>query len=78
MCDTETETNPCTCTVDPSVLELIRDLAQALQTHHLGLTTTEPFARTYYRDLTLIDQAEDFLMVAQGKPQHWRVTSEPF
>ena len=61
MCETETNE---TSTVDPSVLELIRDLAQALRAHHLGHTTTEPFARTYYRDHKLINQAEDFLTAA--------------
>lgn len=60
-------------TLDPSMLCLIKDLAQALQGHHLGLTTTEPFTRTYERDRVLLNQAEDFLSIAQGRPQPWRI-----
>ena len=71
MCETETETN--LCTVDPSVLELIQDLALALQAHHVGSTTTETFAYTYNRDLKLVNRAEDFRSVAEGRPQTWRI-----
>lgn len=62
-----------TCTIDPSVLELIRDLACALQAHHVGSVTTESFAHTYGRDLKLVNQAEDFLSVAEGGVQTWRI-----
>jgi len=67
------ETKPGKCTLDPSVLVLIQELAQALQAHHIGFVTTEPFARTYGRDAKLLDRAEDFLMIAQGKTQTWRI-----
>lgn len=60
-------------TLDPSVTQLIEQLALALQEHHLGLTTLVPFARTYKRDQVLLNQAEDFLMIAQGRSQSWRV-----
>ena len=73
MCENETETNPCTCAIDPSVLELIRHLAQALQMHHVGFTTTESFAHTYERDLKLVNRAEDFLSIAEGETQTWRI-----
>ena len=53
-------------TIDPSVLQFIGELAQALQMHHLGLTTTEPFARTYERDQSLLNQAENFLSPSLG------------
>ena len=70
---TNLETSPGKCTIDPSILGLIKELAWALQAHHLGHTTNEPFARTYDRDKKLIDRAENFLMIAQGKSQPWRI-----
>ena len=60
-------------TLDPSVARLIRGLALALQSHHLGLTTMVPLARTYERDQSLLNQAEDFLMITEGKLQPWRI-----
>lgn len=63
-------------TVDPSILRLIEQLALALQSHHTGLVTTEPFARTYKRDRVLLNQAEDFLTIAQGEPQPWRIPED--
>ena len=75
---TKPETKPGVCTIDPSILQLIKDLAQALQMHHLGLTTTEPFARTYERDQSLLNQSEDFLMIAQGRTQSWRINPREY
>jgi len=72
------ETKRGKCTLDPSILRLIQELAQALQAHHLGLTTTEPFARTYKRDESLIKQAEDFLMIAQERTQSWHVSPREY
>lgn len=67
------ETKKGESTLDPSVLQLIKELAEALQMHHLGLTTLEPFARTYKKDRVLLNQAEDFLSIAQGRSQPWRI-----
>lgn len=77
MYETKVETRKVGITLDPNILWLIKELAQALQAHHLGYTTTESFAKTYKRDLALLNQAEDFLMIAQGEPQPWRVREGP-
>ena len=69
MYETKIETRKVESTLDPSILRLIEQLALALQEHHLGLTTLVPFARTYKRDRVLLNQAEDFLMIAQGRSQ---------
>ena len=73
MSKTKPEPKPDECTLDPSVLQLIQDLAQQLQAHHLGHTTTMSFAQSYRRDMDLLDRAENFLMIAQGRSQPWRI-----
>ena len=53
-----------------STIRLIEELVLALQSHHTGLVTTVPFARTYERDEALLNKAENFLTAtAQGRSQ---------
>ena len=74
--ESENETQPSECTLDPSVLQLIQELAQALQSHHIDCTASDDplvFARALYRDRELVDEARDFLAMAQGRPQSWHI-----
>lgn len=75
------ETKRGKCTLDPSILRLIQELAQALQVHHLQYAANEPVPGGYARDiadLSLINQAEDFLMIAQERTQSWRVSPREY
>lgn len=78
MCETETENKaqPSEHILDPSILQLIKNLAQALQSHHIDCTASDDplvFARALYRDRELVDKARDFLAMAQGRPQSWHI-----
>ena len=44
-----------------SVIELIRELKEALEDYHAGTFTLRPLAQTHKRDEELIRQAEEFL-----------------
>ena len=72
----ESETKPSECALDPSVLQLIQELAQALQSHHIDCTASDDplvFARALYYDRELVDEARDFLAMAQGRLQSWHI-----